>query len=469
MKKSLFILALVVCLLLTSCTFPTPGSSSSTAASTTKPVPTDTFLTDLKAAIENAPESSNFTVASACLQQFFGINHFNYSKVAATEDLYSKYFVGDIPPALEVAKSMAQWVVEGIEQGVLDHTDYEEMTDFLLSAYLVSVGDKYATYLNKENFESYMSSTSGNFVGIGVLASYNQEQNSIEIISVIADSPAEAAGILAGDQITKVDDCSVAEEGYYTAIARMRGEVGSTVTVTVKRGESTFELTIPRAELTEQTVYHKMLVREGKKVGYVMITTFSEVTFDQFKAAVDELQENGATYIIFDMRNNGGGLLTAVLSMLDYLLPDGKPLANYVYYDGSTEYDVGKDGHHVNLPFAIIVNEYTASAAELFTSALQDYAKRGFIAHTEVIGTVTYGKGTMQRLFTYTDDTALTVSIAYYQPPYSPNYEGIGVIPDVEVTLPEIHQSKNPQLIPEGEDTQLEAALSFPNIGEGNE
>ena len=90
MKKSLFILALVVCLLLTSCTFPTPGSS--TAASTTEPVPTDTFLADLKAAIENAPESSNFTVASACLQQFFGINHFNYSKVAATEDLYSKYF-----------------------------------------------------------------------------------------------------------------------------------------------------------------------------------------------------------------------------------------------------------------------------------------------------------------------------------------------------------------------------------------
>ena len=122
----------------------------------------------------------------------------------------------------------------------------------------------------------------------------------------------------------------------------------------------------------------------------------------------------------------------------------------------------------MNLPFAIIVNEYTASAAELFTSALQDYAKRGFTCHTEVIGTVTYGKGTMQRLFTYTDDTALTVSIAYYQPPYSPNYEGVGVIPDMEVTLPEIHQSKNPQLIPEGEDTQLEAALSFPNVNEGN-
>ena len=458
MKRILVALLLVLCFALSSCQFPqgtTKPDSSSVAELTAAEL-----ITNLTQALEKDTEGQNIKYAADWLY-FYGLDGFSRDKLAAVEQVYDWYFIREVPDAVTVAKSMIDWVIRGLEEQVLDHTDYTKLTEFLISAYLVSVGDKYATYLNEQDYKSFQSDTSGNFVGVGVSATFNTRDNTIEVISVIAGSPAEGAGLQVGDFITHVDGDAVVDMGYYTAIDRIRGEEGTTVRLTILRGEESFEVDIVRAALTEQTVYHRIIGEGEQAVGYVLITTFSEVTVPQFKTAVDELEQAGVKAIVFDMRNNGGGLLTAVLDMLDYLLPDGKPLANYVYYDGSKEYDVGDDGHKVDLPFAIVTNAYTASAAELFSCALQDYAKEGLISHAKVVGNITYGKGTMQTLVPFNDDTALTVSLAYYQPPFSANYEGVGVIPDVEVSLPEIHAGKNPQVIPQAEDTQLNAALAL--------
>lgn len=456
MKIKLLLLLLVLCLSLTACTFPTSSDTETTPAPTAAP---DTFVTELRQALTKDTAGQNTRKTAADWLSFYGIYNYDLQKLQAVEMVYANYFVGEVPPPLEVAKSVVGWIIEGVEQNVLDHTDKEKMTGYIVSAYMVSVGDKYATYLNEEDYKSYQSDTSGNFVGVGVSATYDMIANTLEVNSVIAGSPAEAAGLQAGDFITHVDGTPIEEMGYYASIDNIRGEEGTTVVLTIRRGNTSFDVSIVRAALTEQTVYHRMIGEGENKIGYLQITTFSEVTVGQFKAAVNELEAAGAVGLIFDMRNNGGGLLTTVLAMLDYLLPDGKPLANYSYYDGSSEYDTGKDGHQVNLPFAVITNAYTASAAELFSSAIQDYVKQGLIPHAQVVGDVTYGKGTMQSIIEFTDGTAMTISIAYYQPPYSPNYEGKGVIPDMPVSLPEEHQGKNPQAIPEAEDAQLQTAL----------
>ena len=458
MKRILVALLLVLCFVLSSCQFP---QGTKTTPATTEAIPADVFLQNLKEALSKDTSGQAQRKTATDWLHFYGIYNFDAAKLQAVEQVYDWYFIREVPDALTVAKTVVDWVIRGVEEQVFDHTDRTELTEFLISAYLVSVGDKYATYLNKEDYKSFQSDTSGNFVGVGVSATFDMQKNTIEVISVIAGSPAEGAGIQVGDFITHVDGDPVAEMGYYTSIDRIRGEEGSTVRLTILRGEESFEVDIVRAALTEQTVYHRIIGEGEQAVGYVLITTFSEVTVPQFKTAVDELEQAGVKAIVFDMRNNGGGLLTAVLDMLDYLLPDGNPLANYVYYDGSEEFDKGDDGHKVDLPFAIVTNAYTASAAELFSCALQDYAKEGLISHAKVVGDITYGKGTMQTLIPFNDDTALTVSLAYYQPPFSPNYEGVGVIPDVKVSLPEEHAGKNPQTIPQSEDTQLTAALAL--------
>ena len=462
MKTKLFLLLLVLCLALTGCSFPASSGVSSTTASISTSA-TEDAAADLANALEQAlaqdTAGKSFSSATEWLL-YYGLDGFTQGKMEAVEQIYQMYFIREVPEAQTVAKSMLEWVIEGLRQEVLDHTDIDKLTDYLISAYLVAVGDKYATYLNEEDYKSYQSDTSGNFVGVGVSATYDMIANTLEVISVIAGSPAEAAGLQAGDFITHVDGTPIEELGYYASINNIRGEEGTTVVLTIRRGESSFDVSIVRAALTEQTVYHRIIGEGETKLGYLQITTFSEVTTEQFKAAVDELQAAGVVGLVFDMRNNGGGLLSTVLAMLDYLLPDGEPIANYVYYDGSKKHDVGSDKHHVNLPFAVITNAYTASAAELFSSALQDYAKKGYIPQAQVIGDVTYGKGTMQSIIEFVDGTAMTISIAYYQPPFSENYEGKGVIPDVSVSLPEEHQGKNPQAIPDAEDTQLQAALS---------
>ena len=204
------------------------------------------------------------------------------------------------------------------------------------------------------------------------------------------------------------------------------------------------------------------------KIGVITITEFDQTTAPQFKAALSALLDEGVDGLIFDLRNNPGGLLSSILAVLDYMVPDGTPLAGYEYYDGSVEGDVansrrydGTTTDHVlpaDLPVAVLCNRHTASAGELFTCAMQDYGKEGLLDVT-IVGTVTYGKGTMQTMVNLGSGCATTISFAMYNPPYSGNYEGIGVTPDLPVELSEEAQNKSIWALTPEEDLQKQAAI----------
>lgn len=192
--------------------------------------------------------------------------------------------------------------------------------------------------------------------------------------------------------------------------------------------------------------------------GYVKITDFNENTYDQFKKALENLVGNqGAQSLIFDLRHNTGGLVDPAIKMLDMLLPEGV-IATATYRDGSTEVLGNSDANCIDLPMAVLTNENTASAAELFTQALRDYNV------AKSVGTNTYGKGVMQVTHSLKDGSAIRITIAQYNPPKSANYDGVGIKPDYEVALTEEQQAIFDTL-DENTDPQLKKALEVVNAG----
>ena len=351
----------------------------------------------------------------------------SYAKLEYVDELFRRYYVGEI--------------------------DEEQLSDYLIRGYIAGVGDKYASYMTTEEFSAYMQESSGEMVGIGVHIIYNNDYGAMEVISVMRDSPALEAGVRAGDLIVTVGDESVAELGYYPAVAKMQGEIGTVAEFSVRRGENyseTVSFSITRDVVTDTTVESRLY---GDDIGIVRITQFASNTGENVQKEVEELIAQGVKKLIFDVRYNPGGALDGIVDTLDYLLPAG-PIIRIVDKAGNEE-TISSDLRCIDLPMAVLVNESTASAAELFSSALQDYKK------AVLIGTTTYGKGTMQTVVRLPDDSGVTISYRMYNPPYSDNYEGIGVIPDIELPLDEALADKNFYKITDEEDNQLQAAIAY--------
>ncbi|MBQ3064704.1 MAG: S41 family peptidase [Clostridia bacterium] len=350
-----------------------------------------------------------------------------YEKLEYVDALFRKYYVGEI--------------------------DEEQLSDYLIRGYITGVGDKYASYMTADEFSAYMQESSGEMVGIGVHIIYNNDYGAMEVISVMRDSPALEAGVRAGDLIVTVGEESVAELGYYPAVAKMQGEIGTVAEFSVRRGENyseTVDFSITRDVVTDTTVESRIY---GEDIGIVRITQFASNTGENVEKEVKALISQGVQKLIFDVRYNPGGALDGIVDTLDYLLPEG-PIIRIVDKAGNEE-SISSDASCVDLPMVVLVNESTASAAELFSSALQDYDK------AVLVGTTTYGKGTMQTVIRLPDDSGITISYRMYNPPYSDNYEGIGVIPDIELPLDEALADKNFYKITDEEDNQLQAAIQY--------
>ena len=293
-----------------------------------------------------------------------------------------------------------------------------------------------------------MADNAGEMQGIGVYVIY--QNNVIEIISVMPDSPALEAGLQPGDLVVAVEGVSVEELGYTTAVNKMKGEAGTVANFTILRDGVTRDYSIKRGYVNEQTVMSHVY-SEDSTVGIVKIVSFDKKTPEQFKAACEELLSGGCTRLVFDVRYNPGGDLDAITAVLDYLLPEG-PIVRIVDAEGKEEV-ISSDAEELDVPMAVLVNGSTASAAELFSCALQDYGK------ADIVGTQTYGKGTMQTIIRLPDNTGLGISYRMYDPPYSDNYEGKGVTPDYEVELDESLADKNIYKITDAEDNQLKRAV----------
>jgi len=353
------------------------------------------------------------------------------AKLSEVDDLFRRYYIGEL--------------------------DDDLLIDCVLDGYIVGTGDDYGAYYNTAEFEDFMNDLEGEVAGIGVNVIYNTDYRCIEVLNVIPDSPALEAGIEPGDLIWSVGDERdlVADLGYYPAIARLRGEIGTWAIFSVRRGENYEEevdFRIQRARVTEITVMSHVYAVDDS-IGVIRVTGFDAGTPDQFENAVDNLRAEGCNRLIIDLRYNPGGELNSIVSVLDYILPEG-PIVRIMDADGNQVNAYYSDAEELDMPMAVVVNGSTASAAELFTSAVKDYQK------ATIVGTVTYGKGCMQTTVPLSDNSAVSITYRMYNPPFSDNYHGVGVIPDVVVELDEALSNKNIYKITDEEDNQLAAAAA---------
>lgn len=383
-----------------------------------------------------ANDESKHDFVSDYLREW-GLPKFDRLKYYFTENCFDKVYNydGGLPETLthaaETAKLFTQYYY-----GEIDHNDQVKVTDALIRCYIAVLDDPYAVYRSPEETESFTTDMSGSFGGIGVVVRYDHENQSVIVETVYNDSPAEKAGLKKGDYLYSVDGQTIDDIGYQNIATYIRGEIGTTVEITVIRDGEKINLTAVRKNMEEVSVSSRI---EDGNIGYVQILSFKGNTLEQFVSAITSLEEAGVKGIIFDLRDNPGGYLTAVTDVLSYILESGLDLVTYRYKDSApivvkTEDDAKGFDHVINLPMTVICNENTASAGEIFTAALRDYAKDGLIDVT-IVGATTYGKGIMQNSYKYNlDGSSITMTIAYYDPPCGINYHGIGIEPDIPVT-----------------------------------
>ena len=333
-----------------------------------------------------------------------------------------------------------------------DEISEEEKLDYLMKYYVYAVGDRFGEYYNAEEYAQLLSTTAGDMVGIGVTVVYDSDTATIEIVHVNEGSPAKEVGIKVGDVIAGVTvdgkKYSVEVDGYDAIAANIRGEEGTSAILTLYRNgnkSDEYEVSVVRRHVQTQSVFYKICDTD-KNVGIVKISGFDLTTPAQFKKAVDDLVSRGIDDIVFDLRGNPGGDGASIRAILSYFLDEGdtimytvgkdgksqKLLVAPVTYDPNSAYsscnvsmsDIGK---YKGLNTAVIVNEKTASAAELFTAAFRDYDIGA------VVGETTYGKGCMQSIINLSAfglEGGLRVTTKLYNPSNNESYDGIGITPD---------------------------------------
>ncbi len=310
-----------------------------------------------------------------------------------------------------------------VESDYYEKVDTETLMDGALKGYVSALEDPYSGYLTPGEYQQWQSNEAGVSVGIGVTVTLTEDGSGLQIVSVEEPSPAKLAGLQVDDVITGVDGETVADLGYQEAVNRVRGEVDTSVELTVQRGETEWKKTVQRKEIEVVSAYGVMLENQ---IGYIRIASFKENTVEQFQTALQNLLKNGAKALVFDVREDGGGLVAALEKIVDPLLPEGD-IATATYNNGETKLLVHSDANELQLPMMVLVNGNTASAAELFTASLKDFGK------AEVIGEQTFGKGIMQNTVEMKDGGAVTLTVATYQTTRGECYHGVGITPDVVI------------------------------------
>ncbi|MBQ8140249.1 MAG: PDZ domain-containing protein [Clostridia bacterium] len=366
--------------------------------------------------------------------------------------------------------------------------DEDEMLDKVLKAYVDATGDLYAEYYNAEEYKAMRSETAGESEGIGISVIYSTalingyEYKTIEVISVTPDSPADEAGLRIGDHIVWA---GIGEErelidslGYTAAMSELKGKAGTVAKFTVLRENGDeydeLEFSVERKEVESVSVYSSVSEADAS-VGIVKIAQFDLTAPEQFSEAVDALLKQGCTKFVFDVRYNPGGDLNSIVAVLSYFLDEGDVILSTKDKSGNEEiikvqpvsYDdedykgcnVAKEdiGKYKNIEdIAVLCNDSTASAAELFTAAMRDYEL------ADIVGITTYGKGSMQSILPLTSfgySGALKLTTKMYFPPCGEGYDGVGIKPDVEVDLSDEAKKYNIYVLPQSLDGQLSAAL----------
>ena len=337
-----------------------------------------------------------------------------------------------------------------INKYYLGKVDEESLKEGAIQGYIEGLGDPYTEYISKEDMEDYLQDTMGNFVGIGIYMVQDTKTNQIMVLSPIKGSPAERAGIKPGDYIISVngEECTASD---MTVIAtKIKGEEGSTVKLQILRGEETLDFEITRENVIINPVEEEVL---ENNIGYIEFSSFDEDTAEQFKTKFEELQAQGITSLIIDLRNNGGGIVEEALDIAGYIADKDSVLLYEVDKDNNEEVEKNDDNPIINMPVIILTNENTASSSEILAGALKDLGK------AKIVGTTTYGKGVIQQILTLPDGSGLKITTEKYLTPNRTEINEVGIEPDETVELPESVESIFN--VERSQDTQLQKAIEM--------
>lgn len=367
----------------------------------------------------------------------------------------------------------SQYIQRVIEKYFYFEEDVDKVEQSIYSGLVAGLEDPYAAYYDAETLKKVIETTEGVYCGIGAMVSQNLQTGLVTILRVYEGTPAEEAGLMAGDILYKIDDVEVAGQDLDILVNQyVRGEEGTTVTIEVYRTsiEDYVRVDVTRRRVETPTVEHEML---ADNVGYVLVTSFENITDKQFREAIADLESQGMERLVIDLRSNPGGTLDAAIGMMSYILPDGLLFydenkdgegTKFVSENGkvwkisytstnpeSSKQEFMDDTFELQMPMVVLVNENSASAAEAFTSAMRDFEK------AKIVGTTTFGKGIVQTLIPLGDGSAVKMTTSQYFTKSGYGIHKQGLTPDVEVELDE-------ELIKKGvytkeEDNQLQTAI----------
>lgn len=329
-------------------------------------------------------------------------------------------------------------------KGYIDQYFYKDVSDVdfedgILKGLFTSLEDPYSVYMNTADYENFNISTTGEYGGIGIVVSPN-ENGYIEVVSPIEDTPAEKAGVKSGDIILAVDATDVDVDMYEEAVSMIRGKPGDAVKLTIRRTgvSELLDFEIVREQIKVQVVKTEVL---EDQIGYLRLTSFDEDAYKEFKTELNALLAQDITGLIVDLRGNPGGSLDECTQIADYLL--GEQVIVYMEDRAGEKTYYRSDKNKVDLPMAVLVDGGSASASEILTGAIQD-SESGV-----VIGTQTFGKGLVQSVIELRDNTAFKLTTSQYFTPDGTNIHSVGIEPDIVIEPSE----------DETQDVQLEKAI----------
>ena len=336
-----------------------------------------------------------------------------------------------------------------IDKYYLDQIDNDELESYLYKGLMAGLGDPYSTYYTAEEYKELTEDTEGVYRGIGVTMQKDVSTGAVTVVKCFEGAPGAESGLKPQDQLVKVNGEDITDKELSEVVKMIKTSESDTVTLTILReGESDYR----EVEVTLDTVEAPMVEHEmlDDKIGYITINQFAETTASQYETALEDLNNQGMERLIVDVRDNPGGLLTSVCDVLDSMLPEELLVYTEDKNGKKSEYNAtGTD--QFDKPMVVLVNGNSASAAEIFSGALQDYKV------AKLVGTTTFGKGIVQQIFNLSDGSAVKMTISKYYTPSGRCIHGTGLEPDVEMDLPD--ELKNQVSIDKSEDTQLQKAI----------
>ena len=328
----------------------------------------------------------------------------------------------------------------------LDETETERLEEGVFDGMMGALEDPYSVYYTQEELQEQLADNEGVFFGIGAYISIDKVSGFPFVSGLIEGAPAEGAGLRPDDVIYQVDGVDTYGMTLNDVVSIVRGEEGSTVTLNIIRGNENFDVDVVRAKVTSETAKGEMLEDD---IGYIQISEFADVTVDQFTEAYAVLKGKGVKALILDLRGNPGGLLSAAVDISRQILPEG--LIVYTEDKQGKREEYTCDGtRKIEIPMVVLVNGGSASAAEIVTGAIKDHGVG------TVMGTTTYGKGIVQKIYSLSDGSAIKLTVSAYYTPKGTNIHETGIEPDVEVLF-----DAEAYYAEESVDNQLEAAKEY--------